>query len=150
VLSYEVREDHAEHAVRNVEEFFGGRPANWDLTLADLSDYPGTADVDRIVLDMLAPWETLETVKRALKPGGVLIVYVATVTQLSRVVEAIREQQCWTEPRSWESLVRDWNVVGLAVRPSHKMQGHTAFLVSTRRLAEGTAPPRPHRRPSKG
>lgn len=150
VLSYEVRDDHAEHAVRNVEEFFGGPPPNWDLTIADLSDYPGTSDVDRVVLDMLAPWEPLDTIRRALKPGGVLTIYVATVTQLSRVVEAIREQQCWTEPRAWESLVRDWHVVGLAVRPGHKMQGHTAFLVTTRRLAEGTAPPRPHRRPSKG
>jgi tRNA (adenine57-N1/adenine58-N1)-methyltransferase len=80
----------------------------------------------------------------------VLIVYVATVTQLSRVVEGLREQECWTEPRAWESLVRDWNVVGLAVRPSHKMQGHTAFLVTARRLAPGTVTLRPARRPSRG
>ena len=39
---------------------------------------------------------------------------------------------------SWEALVREWHVVGLAVRPEHRMQGHTAFLVSCRRLADGT------------
>jgi len=151
VISYEVRDDHAEHAVRNVDTFFGERPANWDLTIGDLADSELAEDsVDRVVLDMLAPWETLETVSRVIKPGGVLITYVATVTQLSRIVEAIREQGCWTEPRSWESMVRDWHVVGLAVRPSHKMQGHTAFLVSARRLADGTVAPRPQRRPSKG
>lgn len=153
VISYEVRQDHADHAVRNVETFFGERPGNWDLTVADVASFdPATAGgrVDRVVLDMLAPWDALPTVAASLVPGGVLIVYVATVTQLSRVVEALREQECWTEPRAWESMVRGWHVVGLAVRPEHRMQGHTAFLVGARRLAEGTVTPKPQRRPSKG
>ncbi|WP_054813093.1 tRNA (adenine-N1)-methyltransferase [Nocardia arizonensis] len=149
VISYEIRADHAEHAVRNVETFFGERPDNWSLTVADVAAYEGEP-VDRVVLDMLAPWDALPAVSRALVPGGVLIVYVATVTQLSKIVEALREQECWTEPRSWESMVRGWHVVGLAVRPEHRMQGHTAFLVSARRLAEGTVTPKPQRRPSKG
>ncbi|MFQ6392702.1 tRNA (adenine-N1)-methyltransferase [Nocardia sp. KC 131] len=149
VISYEIRDDHAEHAVRNVETFFGERPANWSLTVADVAAYDGQP-VDRVVLDMLSPWDALPAVGKALVPGGVLVVYVATVTQLSRVVEALREQECWTEPRSWESMVRGWHVVGLAVRPEHRMQGHTAFLVSARRLAEGTVTPKPQRRPSKG
>ncbi|SUA44664.1 tRNA (adenine(58)-N(1))-methyltransferase TrmI [Nocardia africana] len=149
VRSYEIREDHAEHAVRNVERFFGERPDNWTLTLGDVADYDGE-QVDRVVLDMLKPWDALPAVSRALIPGGVLIVYVATVTQLSEIVEALRQQQCWTEPRSWESLVRPWHVVGLAVRPEHRMQGHTAFLVSARRLADGVVAPKPQRRPSKG
>lgn len=142
VISYEVRDDHAVHAIRNVETFFGERPANWDLRIKDLNDHPGDAQqVDRVVLDMLAPWEVLDTVSTALVAGGVLIVYVATVTQLSRTVEALREQQCWTEPRSWETMQRGWNVVGLAVRPQHNMRGHTAFLISARRLAPGTITP---------
>ncbi|MFD3811129.1 tRNA (adenine-N1)-methyltransferase [Rhodococcus sp. NPDC058639] len=152
VISYEVREDHAVHAVRNVETFFGERPANWDLTIGDVADYDLEAHgpVDRVVLDMLAPWDALPAVANALVPGGVLIVYVATVTQLSKVVEAMREQTCWTEPRSWESIVRGWHVVGLAVRPEHRMQGHTAFLVSARKLAAGTVTPKPQRRAGKG
>ncbi|WP_305095068.1 tRNA (adenine-N1)-methyltransferase [Prescottella sp. R16] len=152
VASWEIREDHAEHAVRNVETFFGAKPDNWDLTLGDLADYDADVNgpVDRVVLDMLAPWDVLPAVSKALVPGGVLVVYVATTTQLSKVVEAMREQECWTEPRSWESMVRGWHVVGLAVRPEHRMQGHTAFLVTARRLAEGTVTPKPQRRPSKG
>lgn len=152
VRSYEIRDDHAVHAVRNVETFFGEHPANWDLTVGDLADYDVAAQgqVDRIILDMVAPWEVLDVVRDALVPGGVLIGYVATVTQLSRFVEALREQETWTEPRSWESVVRDWHVVGLAVRPEHRMQAHTAFLVSARRLAEGAVAPKPQRRPSKG
>ncbi len=147
VISYEVRDDHAVHAKRNVETFFGEDPQNWRLIIGDLVDSDlDEGSVDRVVLDMLSPWDVLDTVARLLIPGGVLMVYVATVTQLSKVVEALREQQCWTEPRAWETLQRGWNVVGLAVRPQHNMRGHTAFLVSARRLAPGTVTPTPLRR----
>ncbi len=147
VISYEVRDDHAEHARRNVDTFFGGQPDTWELVIGDVAGADLTdGSVDRAVLDMLAPWEVLDAVARMLVPGGVLVIYVATVTQLSRTVEALREQQCWTEPRSWETMQRGWNVVGLAVRPQHNMRGHTAFLISARRLAPGTVTPTPLRK----
>ncbi len=145
VISYDKRDDHAEHAERNVVSFFGARPENWDLVIGDVADFSG-GQVDRVVLDMLAPWEVLDAAASALVAGGVLIVYVATVTQLSRTVEALRDQQCWTEPRAWETLQRGWDVVGLAVRPEHRMRGHTAFLISARRLAPGAVAPAPVRR----
>lgn len=153
VFSYEIREDHAEHAERNVRTFYGDLPENWDLRVADLAEASIDAlggQVDRVILDMLAPWECLPTVKDVMVPGGVLVVYVATTTQLSDVVEALRRQQCWTEPRAWESMNRGWHVVGLAVRPEHRMQGHTAFLVTARRLAEGVTTLKPKRRSGKG
>lgn len=150
VVSYEVRADHAEHAERNVQRFFGTIPPQWSLHVSDLAAHASAEDgaVDRVVLDMLSPWEHLDTVAKALVPGGVLVGYVASTTQLSRLAEALREQQCWTEPEAWETLVRAWHVVGLAVRPEHRMQGHTAFLVTARRLADGVVPPRPQRRPT--
>ncbi|GFG69782.1 tRNA (adenine-N1)-methyltransferase [Mycolicibacter senuensis] len=142
VVSYELRDDHAEHARRNVETFVGQLPDNWRLVMGDVADCDlPDGSIDRVVLDMLAPWDVLDVVSRVLIPGGVLVIYVATVTQLSQVNEALREQQCWTEPRSWETMQRGWNVVGLAVRPQHAMRGHTAFLVCARRLAPGTVTP---------
>jgi tRNA (adenine57-N1/adenine58-N1)-methyltransferase len=151
LLSYERREDFAGIAHDNVTRFFGETPATWTLEVGDVgeADLSGTA-LDRIVLDMLAPWEVLANVAPALVPGGVLIAYVATTTQLSTVVEALREHGGFTEPRAWETLVRDWTADGLAVRPDHRMVAHTAFLVSSRRLAEGVTAPRRQKKPSKG
>lgn len=151
VVSYEARADHAEHARRNVSNFYGELPVNWQLVISDLADSTlPDGSFDRAVLDMLAPWEVLDSVSRLVMAGGVLLIYVATVTQLSKVVEAVRAQQCWTEPRSWETMQRGWNVVGLAVRPQHTMRGHTAFLVATRRLAPGAVAPAPLGRKREG
>ncbi len=150
VSSYERREDFADIARTNVETFFGGPHPAWRLTVGDLVESLTETDVDRVVLDMLAPWDCLEAVSRALVPGGVLICYLATATQLSRTAEAMREQGTFTEPTAWESLVRGWHLEGLAVRPEHRMVGHTGFLVTTRRLADGVPPPLRRRRPAKG
>jgi tRNA (adenine57-N1/adenine58-N1)-methyltransferase len=146
VTSYERREDFAEVARSNVGAFFGGAPANWALRPGDLAEHPAGETVDRVVLDMLEPWAVLPTVAAALRPGGVLVGYVATVTQLSTYVEALRAQGVWTEPYAWETLMRPWHAVGLAVRPEHRMVAHTAFLVTARRLAEGTVAPLRQRR----
>ncbi len=153
VSSYERRPEFAAIARKNVERFFGGPHPAWSLTVADLAvELPltGVREVDRVVLDMLAPWECLDAVAGVLVPGGVLCCYVATTTQLARLVEAMREHGTFTEPASWETLVRTWHVEGLAVRPDHRMIGHTGFLVTTRRMAPGVAPPLRRRRPAKG
>jgi len=105
---------------------------------------------DRVVLDMVAPWEHVGTAAGVLIGGGVICCYVSTVTQLSRAVEALREQGSFDEPAAWESLTRGWHVDGLAVRPGHRMIAHTGFLVTARRLAEGMIPPPRRRRPAKG
>ncbi|GAA1411168.1 MULTISPECIES: tRNA (adenine-N1)-methyltransferase [Oerskovia] len=154
VHSIERREDFAAIARGNVELFFGGEHPAWELSVGDLSDVlPQVAEkgsIDRVVLDMLAPWENLDAVADALAPGGVLICYVATATQLSRLAEDLRSDGRYAEPSAWESLVRGWHLEGLAVRPQHRMVGHTGFLLTARRLADGTVAPLRKRRPAKG
>ncbi|GAA1952789.1 tRNA (adenine-N1)-methyltransferase [Agromyces allii] len=151
--SFERREDFAGVARGNVATFHGADPENWTITLGDLAEalpeVAPEASVDRVVLDMLAPWECLGAVSTALKPGGVLLCYIATVTQLSRVAEAIRATGEYTEPQSSETMVRGWHVQGLAVRPDHRMIAHTGFLLTARRLAPDTVLPELKRRPSK-
>jgi tRNA (adenine57-N1/adenine58-N1)-methyltransferase catalytic subunit len=160
VTSYERREDFADVARRNVTQFFGGDHPAWTLHLGDLAellpqhlagsgDRPGE-QCDRVILDMLAPWECLDAAADALRPGGIVCAYVATTTQLSKFVETVRLHGGFTEPAAWESLVRDWHVEGLAVRPGHSMIGHTAFLVTARRMAPGERAPLKKRRPAPG
>jgi tRNA (adenine57-N1/adenine58-N1)-methyltransferase len=154
VQSIERREDFAAIAQGNVETFFGGPHPAWNLSVGDLADVlpqvaePGT--VDRVVLDMLAPWENVDAVATALAPGGVLVCYVATTTQLSRTAEDLRADGRFAEPAAFETMVRGWHLEGLAVRPEHRMIGHTGFLITTRRLADGVVPPERKRRPAKG
>ena len=145
LTSFERRAEFAEIAKANVETQFGYVPDNWSIKLGSLQDElltvvePGS--IDRVVLDMLAPWECIDAVSGALAPGGVLICYVATVTQLSRVAEEIKATGNYADPEAFESLVRGWHLQGLAVRPEHRMGGHTGFLLTARRLAPGTVLP---------
>ncbi len=153
--SFERRADFAATAERNVVQFLGERPQNWHVHVGDLQDVLPKLDhlqgaVDRIVLDMLAPWECFDAVEAALVPGGVLCAYIATTTQMSKFVEILRLRKAWTEPRAWESMVRTWHLEGLAVRPDHRMIGHTGFLVTSRRLAPGVQPFVKRTKPAKG
>jgi tRNA (adenine57-N1/adenine58-N1)-methyltransferase len=154
LLSIERREDFAEIARGNVQTFFGGDHPAWELRTGDLQDVlPGAVEagsVDRVVLDMLAPWECFEAVEHALAPGGVLLAYLATTTQLSRFAEDAKDRGSWTEPVAWESMVRGWHLEGLSVRPDHRMVAHTGFLVTTRKMAPGVNAPIRRRRPAPG
>ncbi len=154
LTSCEVRPEFARIARRNVQAWFGEVPTNWNLVEGDVIEYTltqvATDSVDRVVLDLLNPWDCLPGVGAALRPGGVLCCYVATTTQMSRLVETSRQLGGWTNPDCFETMVRDWHVEGLAVRPGHRMVGHTGFLVTLRRLADGVELPARRTRPSKG
>jgi tRNA (adenine57-N1/adenine58-N1)-methyltransferase len=148
--SVEIRDDFAKISEKNVSSYFGKKPANWELSIGALQEQQLENNYDRIVLDMLAPWECMDVASNALVPGGVFMSYVATTTQLSRIAEAIKDSGNFTEPESSETIVRGWHHEGLAVRPQHRMIGHTGFLVFARRMAPGVAVLQRRRRPSKG
>jgi tRNA (adenine57-N1/adenine58-N1)-methyltransferase len=150
LTSYERREDFATFARRNVPNFFGGTPSNWELRVGDLVSSLTDEPVDRVVLDMLAPWDCVAAVADVLVPGGVFCAYVTTTTQLAQTVETLRVHTGFTEPEATESLVRAWHVEGLAVRPRHNMVGHTGFVITARRMAPGFTAPLHKRRPAPG
>jgi len=150
VHSLERRADFAENAKSNVSNYFGGLPTNWNLQVGSLQDQVLEDSFDRVILDMLAPWECVALAAEALRPGGVFLAYVATTTQLSATAEALKDDGHFTEPESSESLVRGWHHEGLAVRPQHRMIGHTGFLIQSRRMAPGVDVLARRRRPSKG
>jgi len=148
--SFERREDFAEIAKENVQTYFGSLPTNWKLTVGSVQDSNSDNKYDRVVLDMLAPWECVDYAAKILRPGGVFLAYVATTTQLSATAEALKEDGHFTEPLSSETIVRDWHHEGLAVRPMQRMIGHTGFLIVSRRMAPGVEVLARRRRPSKG
>ena len=148
--SFERREDFADIATENVRSYFGTVPANWSLTIGSVQDSAVDKNYDRVIFDMLAPWECIAFAAEVLRPGGVVLAYVATTTQLSATAEAIKEDGRFTEPLSSETIVRDWHHEGLAVRPMQRMIGHTGFLIVSRRMAPGVNVLARRRRPSKG
>lgn len=148
--SYERREEFAEVAQANVEWFFSGHPSNWDVTVGDLVEAIRDEEIDRAVLDMLAPWECVDAVAERLRAGGMLCCYVATTTQLARTMDQIRAHGGFAEPTASETIARDWHAEGLAVRPGHGAGSHTGFLIFARRLAPGVTTPMKKRRPAPG
>ena len=149
LTSYEARDEFLENAKGNVKNYFGDIPITWNLIHGRVEEASFNGQFDRVIFDMLAPWDCLESAFQALVPGGVLCCYVATTTQLSKTAEAIKARGDFSEPESFETLLRSWHHEGLAVRPMHSMNAHTGFLLFTRKLAEGNAPIRRKLRPSK-
>jgi tRNA (adenine57-N1/adenine58-N1)-methyltransferase len=148
--SFERREDFAQIAEENVKTYFNGLPSQWKLTVGSVQDSKTEIKYDRVILDMLAPWECVAFAAEILRPGGVFLAYVATTTQLSSTAEALKENGNFTEPLSSETIVRDWHHEDLAVRPMQRMIGHTGFLIVSRRMAPGVEVLARRRRPSKG
>uniref|UniRef100_UPI004049F5C9 tRNA (adenine-N1)-methyltransferase n=1 Tax=Candidatus Planktophila sp. TaxID=2175601 RepID=UPI004049F5C9 len=148
--SFERRDDFAEIARKNVADYFGTVPKNWSLTVGSVQDTEHEDTYDRVILDMLAPWECVEMAAKVLRPGGVFLAYVATTTQLSATAEALKSDGHFTEPESSETIVRGWHHEGLAVRPQQRMIGHTGFLIQSRRMAPGVDVLARRRRPAKG
>lgn len=150
VHSVERREEFAANATANIENYFAGRPSNWSLAIGSVQEQEFDQEFDRVILDMLAPWECVEMAAKVLRPGGVFMAYVATTTQLSATAEALKDDGHFTEPESFESMVRGWHHEGLAVRPQQRMIGHTGFLIFARRMAPGVEVLARRRRPAKG
>jgi tRNA (adenine57-N1/adenine58-N1)-methyltransferase catalytic subunit len=149
LVSYEIREDFASIAKKNVERFQKDISI-WDLRIDDLLNIPTSEKFDAVLLDLLNPWDFISIVEKILKPGGFLVCYVATTTQMSRVIELMKTTSRWFEPNASEDLHRGWHLQGLAVRPNHKMVGHTGFLVQARLMAEGQIAPVRKMKPAKG
>ena len=150
VHSVERREEFAANATANIENYFAGRPENWSLAIGSVQEQEFEQEFDRVIFDMLAPWECVEMAAKVLRPGGVFMAYVATTTQLSATAEALKDDGHFTEPESFESMVRGWHHEGLAVRPQQRMIGHTGFLIFARRMAPGVEVLARRRRPAKG
>lgn len=136
LISYDIRDDFAGLARKNVERFFGPAP-HWTLKVGDVGTELTERDIDRIVLDLPEPWQVIEPAWNALRPGGFLLCYLPTVLQVKSLVDALRHDKRFACIEVSENLMRFWHFKGMSARPQHRMVAHTGFIVSARRLANG-------------
>ncbi len=133
VYGYEMREEFADRAQRNVESFLG---PDQPLTVEIRDTYDGidVADLDRILLDLPEPWRVVKHAEQALRSGGILISYLPTILQVARLREEL-DASAFGMAETVEVLQRSWHIEGQSVRPDHRMVAHTGFLTHARLLA---------------
>jgi tRNA (adenine57-N1/adenine58-N1)-methyltransferase catalytic subunit len=135
IVGYEIREDFANRAKKNVESFLGA-PAldRYEVHIADSYEGidPELGMFDRVVLDLPEPWNVVPKAEAVLQAGGLLVAYTPSITQAVQVREALKGK--WIDARTIEVLHRGWHIEGQAVRPDHRMVAHTAFLSVARFL----------------
>jgi tRNA (adenine57-N1/adenine58-N1)-methyltransferase len=136
VVTVERREDHAAHARRTLERWFGEIPDNVEMRTGDVADVVAETTPTRIVLDLPEPWLVLEPAAEHQPDGGIVCVYLPTVPQVQTTVEKARELGRFAEIEVMEFMMREWNVMGRSVRPGHTMVGHTGFLIFMRKVAD--------------
>jgi len=136
VVTVERRDDHAAHARKTLERFFGEMPENVDMRIGDVAEVVADVLPTRIVLDLPEPWHTIEAAATHQPDGAVLAAYLPTVPQVQATVEKARGLGVFAEIEVIEFLMREWNVDGRSVRPEHSMIGHTGFLIFMRKVAD--------------
>ena len=134
VTGYELREDFATNAVRNVTTFLGEEATSrYRVELRDAYDGIDVDDLDRVILDLPEPWQVVDHAAKALHPGGILVAYTPQITQAAQLREVLGDAG-FGLAETIEVLNRGWHIDGLSVRPDHRMVAHTGFLTSARLL----------------
>jgi tRNA (adenine57-N1/adenine58-N1)-methyltransferase len=132
VLGYEIRDDFAARARRNVEAFLGSA-VPLDVEVRDVYEGIDATGLDRVVLDLPEPWRVVPHAEKALVPGGILLAYLPSILQVARLREALDDSP-FGMAQTLEVLQRTWHVDGQSVRPDHRMVAHTGFLTVARLL----------------
>ena len=135
VVGYELREDFLARARANVARFGGAEAlGRYRTQIRDVYEGIDETGLDRVVLDLAEPWRVVKPAAGALRPGGILLAYTPSAIQVSRLREAL-EDSPFALHDTVEVLQRGWHVEGAAVRPNHRMVGHTGFLTTSRLTA---------------
>lgn len=130
VYSYEIREDFAEIAKRNIEGFGF---ENVKVKCQDLTLNLEEKDLDLVFLDLPKPWTVAENAFSALKTGGFLATYTPFVDQVITLHHVLKKVG-FSNIETLECLVRGIEVKNKGTRPKTRMTGHTGYLTFARKL----------------
>ena len=134
IVGYEVRDDFASRARKNVEAFLGADALErYQVESRDVYEGIDEVDLDRVVLDLPEPWRVVKHAEAALHPGGIIVSYLPSITQTMQLRETLASS-AFGMAETIEVLHRGWHIEGQAVRPDHRMVAHTGFLTSARLL----------------
>ncbi|MGH9209261.1 MAG: tRNA (adenine-N1)-methyltransferase, partial [Acidimicrobiales bacterium] len=90
VTGYELREDFAVRARRNVATFLDDDVVDrYQVELRDVYDGIDATGLDRVVLDLPEPWRVVKHAARALHRGGLLVAYTPQITQVAQLREVL-------------------------------------------------------------
>ncbi len=139
VVSYEIRDDFARIAMKNIERYLGTVP---QFQLIQRDAYEGiechiegnNPFYDRVVLDLPEPWRVVGHAVKVLRLGGIYLSFVPTIPQVMQTVEALTRSAAFAFVQTFETLVRDWNIQGRSVRPDLRMVAHSGFITVARRV----------------
>jgi tRNA (adenine57-N1/adenine58-N1)-methyltransferase len=135
VSGYELREDFANRATKNVATFLGPEAlARYSVTCRDVYEGIDETDLDRVVLDLPEPWQVVKHAARALHRGGILVAYTPQITQAVQLRDELAGHG-FGMVDTLEVLNRGWHIEGQSVRPDHRMVAHTGFLTHARLLS---------------
>jgi len=131
VISYEVREDFAKEAQKNIAKI--GLDDIVTIKQQDVLAGINETEVGAVVLDMAVPWDVVPLAYEALYGGGVLVSFSPTIEQTQRTVDAIYASY-FTEIMTRELIEREILVRPGKTRPATRMIGHTGYLTSARKV----------------
>jgi tRNA (adenine57-N1/adenine58-N1)-methyltransferase catalytic subunit len=135
VVGYEMREDFANRATKNVASFLGaGALEHYRVEVRDVYAGIDEGDLDRVILDLPEPWRAAKHAAGALHRGGLLVAYTPQITQAAQLRHELGTHG-FGMAETLEVLNRGWHIEGQSVRPDHRMVAHTGFLTSARLLA---------------
>jgi tRNA (adenine57-N1/adenine58-N1)-methyltransferase len=137
VISYERREEFQNLARKNLVRL--GLDHRVDFRLKDIAEGLDDTDADSFFLDVPNPYDYIEQVRAALKPGGFFCTLIPTFNQAEKVLHALRRNS-FAFLEMCEVLLRYYKVEPSRLRPTDRMVAHTGFLIFARRIEPSQDP----------
>ncbi len=129
VYSYDQRPEMQNLARKNLQRI--NLLDRVELKVRDISQGFDEKNVDALFLDVPNPYDYLDQVRQALKPGGYFGSILPTTNQVTRLLGALHQFH-FSFVDVCEIMLRYYKVVSERFRPADRMVAHTGYLIFAR------------------